>query len=138
MENQYFIGTVQNRLKKLNSLIEEQRNTKTITLYEKHQRSIEEYLAWFRVNNVLVDLNINKQYVLVEIREEQDGNNDFSGDKIAEKALELLDNKEISRPAKDAYNMVLRIVVEHGPGNAGLTNLYVREVVEALQKLEYV
>ena len=122
-KNQDFHIIAQNSLKKINSFVDEQRKAKTIALYDKYQRSIEEYLAWFRANNV------------VGIREEQE--NDFSGDKIGQKVLELLSDEDLGRPARDAYNMVLSIVVEHGPGNAGLTNLYVREVVEALQKLGY-
>lgn len=59
-------------------------------------------------------------------------------DQIAAKAQELLANPHLGRPARDAYEMVLRIVEENGPDNGGLTNCYVREVVEALQKLGYV
>jgi len=136
-ENRYFIEVIQNRLTKLNNLVAEQRSAKTITFYERYQRSIEKYLAWFRVNNVIVDLNIDKQYVLIEIREEQE-EDVFTGDKIAEKALELLADEHLGRPARDAYNMVLRIVAEIGPSNEGLTNCYVKEAVESLQKLGYI
>jgi hypothetical protein len=59
-------------------------------------------------------------------------------DRIAEKAQSLLANEHLSRPARDAYEMIMRIVEEHGPGNGGLTNCYVKEVVQALIKLNYV
>lgn len=135
-ENHYFYDTIQNRLTKINALIDEQRSAKTVSLYDMYQRSIEAYLAWFRDNNVIVDMNINKRYVLVEVREEQE--EDYTGDRIAVKALEVLGDRDLGRPARDVYNMVLSFVVENGPGNAGITNCYVKEVVEALQKLEYI